>query len=389
MQLVWFNPEGGQPMTTEDSRAAMRPYQVGVSAPHLVHHHGHHPWSRRQFLQAIGLLLGATAAGFPWGGGTALAAKPGSGIPSQLPNGSPVLQDASGIEIPFFRPIEVNPFAGVFDPVANPTTIWDFNGALGLIAAHGVSDPDHNSDGVARFWNCDVRFMTGVFRDRAGRTQQGTFCFFWLDVYADPGLGFDSPEIHSFNPGDLNEPGQPNYFVDGGVFWTAPVPKKSVKVKPGRGDAHFSVSDLAMFDYFTGVNSILRDGSDPIDATASVDIQWTGMGERLQVDNDTAGFGGQYENASATIEWSAENAAGYFFSTVNSSPTTIRHAFTAHVRNGVFHPWGPANGGAHFSGRHRPDAGALKRSGHGEGSYSCGGAFNLEAARLPTRQFLL
>ena len=123
------------------------------------------------------------------------------------------------------------------------------------------------------------------------------------------------------------------------MFWTTPVPKKSVKVKPGRGDAHFTVSDLAMFDYFTNENSILRDGSAPIvDATASVDVQWTGTGERLQVDNDTAGFGGQYENASSSIEWSAENAEGYFFSTVNSSVTTVRHAFTAHVRNGVFHP---------------------------------------------------
>jgi hypothetical protein len=165
-------------MTTEDSTAVMRRQQVGVSAPHLFQHHGHHRWSRRQFLQASGLLLGAVTAGFPWGRRTALAAKPGSGIPSQLLDGSQDLEDFFGIPIPFFRPIEVNPFAAAFDPVANPTTIWDFNGALGLIAANGVSDPDHNSDGVARFWNCDVRVMTGVFRDRAGRSQQGTFCFF-------------------------------------------------------------------------------------------------------------------------------------------------------------------------------------------------------------------
>jgi hypothetical protein len=120
-----------------------------------------------------------------------------------------------------------------------------------------------------------------------------------------------------------------------------PVPKTSVTIHPGGGDAHFTVSDLAMFDYFTEVNSILRDGSAPIiDATASVDIQWTGTGERLQVDNDAAGFGGSYENAgeTATIEWSAENAEGYFFSTNNSSETTVRRAFTAQVRNGVFHP---------------------------------------------------
>jgi hypothetical protein len=74
-------------------------------------------------------------------------------------------------------PAEVDPFTGAFDPVANPTTIWDFNGALGLIEADGVSDRSHNSDDMARRWACDVRFMTGVFRDRAARTQQGTFCF--------------------------------------------------------------------------------------------------------------------------------------------------------------------------------------------------------------------
>jgi hypothetical protein len=127
--------------------------------------------------------------------------------------------------------------------------------------------------------------------------------------------------------------------MNGGVFWTMRVPKTSVTIHPGVGDARFAASDLAMFDYFTEVNSILRDGSAPIvAATASVEIHWTGTGERLQVDNDTAGFGGQYENASSMIEWSAENTDGYFFSTVNSSETTVRHAFTAHVRNGVFHP---------------------------------------------------
>jgi hypothetical protein len=79
-----------------------------------------------------------------------------------------------------------------------------------------------------------------------------------------PVMGFESSLIHVFNPGDLNEPGQPNYFVDDGVFWTMPVPKKSAKVKPGRGDVRFTASDLTLFDYFTNENSILRDGSAPI-----------------------------------------------------------------------------------------------------------------------------
>ena len=166
-------------MATEDNKAAIHQAKVGTSAPQLFHHHIHYqPWSRRHFLQASGLLVGAVAAGFPWGGGTALAAKPGSGIPSQLPDFSPILQPIFGVEIPFFLPIEVDPFAGAFDPVANPATIWDFNGFLGLIEADGVNDPNNSSDGMARRWAGDVRFMTGVFRDRDGRTQRGTFGFF-------------------------------------------------------------------------------------------------------------------------------------------------------------------------------------------------------------------
>jgi hypothetical protein len=164
-------------MKPEVNQAAMRRDTGVVCTPHLLQRHGHHEWSRRQFLHASGLLLGALAAGFPGGAGGTIAAPPGSGIPSQLPDFSPVAYDFFGLEIPWFTPAEVDPFTGAFDPVANPTSIWDFNGALGLIEADGVSDPGHNSDGLVRRWACDVRFMTGVFRDRAGRTQQGTFCF--------------------------------------------------------------------------------------------------------------------------------------------------------------------------------------------------------------------
>jgi hypothetical protein len=108
----------------------------------------------------------------------ALAAQPGSGIPKPVSGFSPILKGATGLKIPFFLPIEVDPFAGVFDPVAAPTTIGDFNGFLGLVEADGISDPNNNSDGVARRWAADVRFMKGVFRDRDGCAQRGTFGFY-------------------------------------------------------------------------------------------------------------------------------------------------------------------------------------------------------------------
>jgi hypothetical protein len=157
---------------------ANRPSTDGASVPHRVSPHGHHqPLSRRRFFLTSGLAVGAIASGFPGGAGTALAAQRKSELPSQLPDFSPILKDIFGVEIPAHLPIEVDPFAGTVDPVANPSMIWDFDGALGLIEANGVSDPTNNSDGVARRWACDVRFMAGVFQSRDGRKQRGTFAF--------------------------------------------------------------------------------------------------------------------------------------------------------------------------------------------------------------------
>lgn len=160
-----------------------------------------------------------------------------------------------------------------------------------------------------------------------------------MDVYEDPSLGpLESPQIHDFNPGDLNPPGEPNHFLDGGVFWTRPVPGSSIAIHPGQGDAHFSLSDFSLLDYFNVFNAILRGGDDPLQATASVDIAWSGTGERAQVRNSDLGFAGNYENANASVQWSASNSAGYSFSTANSSDVSVAHAVTAQVRTGSFHP---------------------------------------------------
>lgn len=163
-------------------RESMKPRRVSsgqrTREPYLLHQHGHHhPWSRRQFLQGSVALLG-TVASLGFSQGTVLAAKPGTGIPKPLPDFSPLLFDVFGVDIPFFLPIEVDPFTGELDPLANPSTITDFNGFIGLVEAAGVSDAENNADGVPRTWACDVRFMEGVFADRAGRKQRGAFGFF-------------------------------------------------------------------------------------------------------------------------------------------------------------------------------------------------------------------
>ena len=137
----------------------------GVGGPPRHHHHHAHLWSRRRFLQAGGMLIGA-AVSITTLGGSASAAPPGTGIPSPVPS-----------DFPFFLPSAVDPFADdAPSPLADPLLINDFNGVFGLIEADGVSD--NNSDGVNRRWACDVRFMSGVFVDRQGQHQRGTFAFF-------------------------------------------------------------------------------------------------------------------------------------------------------------------------------------------------------------------
>ena len=130
-------------------------------------------WTRRQFLQmgaAVVAAGGATVLSR-----TALAAPPGSGLPEQIPYHSPFLEDALGLQIPFFLPAEVDPFSG---GNGIPTTIHNFNGFLGLVEADGVSNPDNTADDEPRLWACDVRFMKGVFVNRSGHKQPGAFAFF-------------------------------------------------------------------------------------------------------------------------------------------------------------------------------------------------------------------
>ncbi len=90
-------------------------------------------------------------------------------------------------------------------------------------------------------------------------------------------------------------------------------------------------------DYLTVVNALFRNGPAPVPTMADVDIHWMGNGQRMVIRNDDAGFGGQYENANATIEWTVHND-DFFYSTANSSETNISHAYTLKGRNGVFYP---------------------------------------------------
>ncbi|MEO1062556.1 MAG: hypothetical protein AAFZ07_14160 [Actinomycetota bacterium] len=96
-------------------------------------------------------------------------------VPKQVPGFSPLIFADAGVQIPFFLPIEIDPFDPTIPTVADPLTIGDFNGWVGVVEADGKSV---DGDGVERTWACDVRFMEGVYRDRNDKFKRSQFGFF-------------------------------------------------------------------------------------------------------------------------------------------------------------------------------------------------------------------
>lgn len=153
----------------------------------------------------------------------------------------------------------------------------------------------------------------------------------------DPGLGPFDPgqvQIHDFNPGDLNDPPEDDWFQQGGLFWTANVPRRSVSVRSGRGDASFHVQQ-DLFDFFDVPNSVFRNGPPRHHARAEVRIDWHGTGDRLRIRNRDAGFFARYERTEANVFWRGENLdTGYSLATADDQ--VITSAFIARVRSGSF-----------------------------------------------------
>jgi hypothetical protein len=74
------------------------------------------------------------------------------------------------------NPVPANPLVHVLPPGLGfeSSTIGDFNGALGAADIEGTA---HGSDGSAYDFDCDMRFMRGVYIDTSGRVREGSFGF--------------------------------------------------------------------------------------------------------------------------------------------------------------------------------------------------------------------
>ena len=127
--------------------------------------------SRRQFVRGA---AGAAALSVAIGSGlwrSGVAEAKGSAGPVPIPHGTPALGGA-------YRLFGPTP-DGSFDPIdAEPSTVGDFNGFVGLTYVSGmVTRTNTVTHDVQRlpFIGSDMRFMKGDYRGTDGQVHQGAF----------------------------------------------------------------------------------------------------------------------------------------------------------------------------------------------------------------------
>jgi hypothetical protein len=145
-------------------------YQDHVPADHA--HSGRRALSRRQFARtaAGAAVVGATLGSGLWRPGVAKADE--SFQPLPIPGGSPFFVKKFGQHFHVFGP-------GGIDPAdAEPATITDFNGFVGLAFISGTVMQFNTSTGqfqMLPFVHSDMRFMKGVFQGTDGQIHKGAF----------------------------------------------------------------------------------------------------------------------------------------------------------------------------------------------------------------------
>ena len=145
--------------------------------------HGRHrhlwqePWSRRRLMQsAAGGAALVTLAGRLARSSAALADSSVPPIP--IPGGSPGIEQLAGRLFHVYGP---GPEGVGIDPIdAEPSTITDFSGEIGLAYISGMCRRTNRMTGEVRelpFINNDMRYMAGAYRGVDGQVHEGTFAF--------------------------------------------------------------------------------------------------------------------------------------------------------------------------------------------------------------------
>ena len=107
-----------------------------------------------------------------------------------------------------------------------------------------------------------------------------------------------------------------------------------MEVHLGEATAEMEVEGFDLEDYHDLINA-LKDGPE-VAATASFEVEWSGVLERIELRDPTNQFRGRYIRDTAEVSFTAENAAGFVFRTDPDAPQTNLFSIIGRERNGAF-----------------------------------------------------
>jgi hypothetical protein len=94
-----------------------------------------------------------------------------------------------------------------------------------------------------------------------------------------------------------------------------------------------NTTDLEIDDYFTIENALFGGGPEEVPATASFDVEWSGVTGEGSVSDETNDFTLEFVTTGSTMEWTvASGGAMYSSSGVTATPFAI----VGKERNGIF-----------------------------------------------------
>ena len=153
------------------SSASQQPY------PGAHAHFWDRAMSRRAFLASSGAMVGILAGADVLRPVTALASS-SSRLPKPIPNGI-LIPGPNGPELfHLFLPGPSDNLSGSLEsPGGEESTIYDFNGALGVAAIKGQGTGTSTTGKGTLFYDVDCRFMSGRYVDRGGKHRRAAFGF--------------------------------------------------------------------------------------------------------------------------------------------------------------------------------------------------------------------
>jgi hypothetical protein len=155
-----------------------------------------------------------------------------------------------------------------------------------------------------------------------------------MDVYE---VGHTFPEfdfqLHDHNPG----------VSEKGLFWTMPIPKNSVGMHFGKGEAAFCLSDAQMPNMHDLLTALWGGGEEdgegnPLSpvfpSTVSMDARWFDAGPKEQLRDPANQFDYRHMKTDAHINWRSIQRGVMFES--DDSPQDVLFAAVGKEKNGDF-----------------------------------------------------